>query len=147
MRTLHFPSGDESFHKFDALLLPSFLSLLLSRVRKFDVTTERESERGKERDGAKRATSSVFEHVSPLSHWYTAIIPYWLRTGFFFFSFAGTDSWVSPPLGRPTEPSSLAHRPDLELLLRIRAKPSRRSGEGWGWGDDDRKSWLGCNGV
>lgn len=43
----------------------------------------------------------------------------------------------------PTVTVSLAHRPDLELLLRIRAEPSRRNGGG----RDDRKSWLGCNGV
>lgn len=35
----------------------------------------------------------------------------------------------------PTETFSLAHRPDLELLLRIRAKPSRWNGEGGGGGE------------
>lgn len=50
--------------------------------------------------------------------------------------------WTVVSLRCPTVTSSLAHRPDLELLLRIRAKPSRCSGGGNG-----RKSWLGCNGV
>lgn len=42
----------------------------------------------------------------------------------------------------PTATFSLAHRPDLELLLRIWTEPSRRDG-----GGGERKSWLGCNGV
>lgn len=41
----------------------------------------------------------------------------------------------------PTVTSSLAHRPDLELLLRIRAKPSRCSGEG-GWGGWERRQEI-----